>query len=273
MLVSTGGKVVEKNPLIGLPPEEVPLKEAPLVLVIAQVRFSPILSIEKKSFISSFQEAIRDKYPLLRSEQTRTVYLNDQGLASTESQVTWRFIDAEGNWRVSLSPEFIALETTAYSSRRDFLERLKTVLIALESQIKPSIVERFGMRYVDRLVGAAVKDVPKFFRPELTAIVSGELGKYVNQCLNQYLIELPDSDEQILARWGLIPPDATTYREVLEPIADPSWTLDLDISISTHRDFDVELLMEQAQRFAERLYALFRWAVTDEFLRYFGGEV
>ena len=38
------------NPLIDSPPQEVPLKNAPLVRVIAQMRFPPILSIEKKEF-------------------------------------------------------------------------------------------------------------------------------------------------------------------------------------------------------------------------------
>lgn len=52
------------NPLIDPPPPEVPLKSAPLIRVIAQVRFPPILSIEKQEFVASFQEAIRDKYPI-----------------------------------------------------------------------------------------------------------------------------------------------------------------------------------------------------------------
>ena len=64
--------MVNYNPLTAQPPEEVPLKDAPLIRVIAQVRFPPILSIEKKDFVGSFQEAIREKYPILQHEQTQT---------------------------------------------------------------------------------------------------------------------------------------------------------------------------------------------------------
>ena len=38
---------------------------------------------------------------------------------------TWRFRDRDGKWRVSLAPEFVALEATSYSSRNDFLGRLR----------------------------------------------------------------------------------------------------------------------------------------------------
>lgn len=37
------------------------------------------------------------------------------------------------------------------------------------------------------------------------------------------------------------------------------------------RPFSVDQLAESAGRFAERLYTFFRWAVTDEFLRRYGG--
>ena len=48
--------VTNLNPLTATPPIEVPLKNAPLVRAIAQVRFPPILSIEQQEFVGSFQE-------------------------------------------------------------------------------------------------------------------------------------------------------------------------------------------------------------------------
>lgn len=37
--------------------------------------------------------------------------------------------------------------------------------------------------------------------------------------------------------------------------------------------FEVKAIMDDADYFAERLYTFFRWAVTQNFLRHFGGEV
>ena len=46
-----------ENPLTGSPPPEVPLANAPLIRVIAQVRFPLIASVENRSFVAPFQEA------------------------------------------------------------------------------------------------------------------------------------------------------------------------------------------------------------------------
>ncbi|MEQ8962151.1 MAG: TIGR04255 family protein [Coleofasciculus sp. C2-GNP5-27] len=102
--------MVNTNPLIAQPPQEVPLKDAPLVRVIAQVRFPPILSIEKKEFVGSFQEAIRETYPILHLEQTQGLVLGSPDIVQTAPQLTWRFLDTTNSWRVSLAPNFVAIE-------------------------------------------------------------------------------------------------------------------------------------------------------------------
>lgn len=266
-------KVANTNPLIAKPPEEVPLKTAPLVRVIAQVRFPPILSIGERSFVGHFQEAIREKYPILQPEQTHGLIFGPQGLIPTDPQVIWRFADADNNWRVSLASDFVSLETVAYSSRSDFLERLKNVLVALDIHIKPQIVERFGLRYIDRVVSQEMKDISKLVRPEIAGILATEIGENLHQTINESLFKLPEGQEQIIARWGLLPANATIDPAAVEPIAETSWVLDLDMSLSTQRAFSVEGLVSEAHRFAERIYTFFRWAVNDDFLRRFGGEL
>ncbi|MBW4635463.1 MAG: TIGR04255 family protein [Iphinoe sp. HA4291-MV1] len=265
--------MVNINPLIAQPPKEVPLKDAPLVRVIAQVRFPPILSIEKKDFVGSFQEAIREKYPILQPEQTQGFAFGPQGVVQTAPQVTWRFVDTTNSWRVSLAPNFVALETTAYSSRSDFLEHLESVLVALNESFNPKIIERFGLRYIDRLVGQNLKDISSLVKPEIAGITAAEFKEYIHQTINECLFVIPDGGEQMIARWGLMPAGATFDPDAIEPIAESNWILDLDMSLSRNREFSVEALMSEAQRFAERIYTFFRWAVEDDFLRRFGGEL
>ena len=266
-------KVVNTNPLIAKPPKEVPLKAAPLVRVIAQVRFPPILSIQERSFVGHFQEAIREKYPILQPEQTHGLIFSPQGLMPTEPQLIWRFADADGNWRVSLASDFISLETVAYSSRSDFLQRLENVLLALDIHIKPQIVERFGLRYIDRLVNQEMQDISKLVRPEIAGILGTEVGQSLHQTINESLFNLPEGQEQIIVRWGLLPANATIDPVAVEPVAEPSWLLDIDMSLSARRPFSVEGLVSEGQRFAERIYTIFRWVVNDDFLRRFGGEL
>src|SRR3989442_3516938 len=95
-------------------PEELPLRNAPLVRVIAQVRFPVIASIDNRGFIASVQEALREAYPVLRPEMTQGFVVGFQVVNPAPSQMIWRIRDVHGHWRVSLAAHVLALETTAY---------------------------------------------------------------------------------------------------------------------------------------------------------------
>ena len=58
-----------------------------------------------------------------------------QGAPPAAPQPIWRFADVESNWRVSLAPDFAAIETTAYESRKDFLKRFEAVVHALGEHV------------------------------------------------------------------------------------------------------------------------------------------
>jgi uncharacterized protein (TIGR04255 family) len=265
--------VREQNPLLDPPPKEVPLLRAPLVRVIAQVRFPLITSIEKAEFVSGFQEEIRGTYPVLRREETRGAVIGQSGILPAQSQVVYRFSNEDGAWRVSLAPEFVAIETTSYSSRSDFLARLRVVLEALAEHISPKTVDRLGVRYIDRVVAADAADIGKLVRPEVLGVVGTPLGMHAQHSLCESLLAMPDGSAQILARWGRIPANGSVDPDAIEPMSEPSWILDLDMFHVGSREFTVTSIVEQAQAYAERIYAVFCWTVTKEFLRRFGGKV
>lgn len=259
------------DPLAAAPPAEVPLKNAPLVRVIAQLRFPTIAAIEQRSFLAAFQEAIRAEYPVLRPEMTKGVLLGPQGVAAMPEQTTWRFADVDGAWRVSLAPDFMALETTAYRSRRDFLERLKEAVEALDEHIQPKVIDRLGVRYIDRITGESAKEIARLVRPEIGGLATTALAPHVQHAISEVLLSVGEQSAMV-ARWGRLPPNATVDPAAMEPVAAPSWILDIDMFSRESTRFDPEQIMEKAAAFAERSYAFFRWAVTDEFLRRYGGE-
>jgi uncharacterized protein (TIGR04255 family) len=267
--------VFDDNPLVAVPPQEIPLSEAPLIRVIAQVRFPVILSIEGSSFVAAFQEKIRAQYPILQPEQTRNFVISSQGLESSFSMV-WRFIDKTEKWRVSLTSNFLTLETTDYLSRSDFLQRFRDILIATDIHIKPQVLERLGLRYIARLKGQEVEQLKDFVRPEVSGVLASNIANYVEQTITDSFFNLPDRRGQIHARWGCLPANSLIDPIAIEPITEPSWILDLDMfttPFANIKEFDVEVMMEDANYFAERLYTFFRWAVTEHFLCHFGGEV
>jgi len=75
---------------------------------------------------------------------------------------------------------------------------------------------------------------------------------------------------QVRTRWGSLPA-GTTIDPGIEPAREPSFILDLDMFSTAPMPFDVVQVVTEAERFAERLYTIFRWAVTDRFLARYGG--
>lgn len=268
----TPAVTANETPLTGPPPAEVPLSDASLVRVIAQVRFPLVASVEKRDFIAPFQETIRAEYPVLRPEESRSVVLGQQGAMETRANTVWRFRDASGAWRVTLASDFLALETGRYTSRDDFLDRLKRVLEALVAHVDPKVMDRLGVRFIDRVVGDNLSDLPQLVRPEVCGVLSTPLASHVRHSISEAVFVLPDNVGQVMTRWGLVPARGTVDPAAVDPIDEPSWLLDVDAFQAQTRELDVEVAVQQARGFAERIYSVFRWAVTDEFLRRYGGQ-
>ncbi len=257
------------NPLVAPFAAEVPLPAAPLVRVIAQLRFPEVLSVEQREFVAPFQAAIRSVYPVLREEQVNRLLFGSEGVTTAKPQIVWRFSDTPGHWRVSLSSTFLALETTKYVSPRDLLSRLGVLLEALQKFVEPAQVDRLGIRYVDRVEGADVEDIARLVRPEVRGTAGTPAAMNVVHSLSESVFALPD--DHLVARWGVLPPN-TSFDPGIEPSAAKSWILDLDMFSLTPMPFNVSGVIERAESFAARIYTVFRWAVTDDFLKRFGGR-
>jgi len=268
----------DPRPLTGPPPAEIPLPRAPLVRVIAQVRFPTILAIRNPDKTAGFQDAIRKTYPTLTEDRVHHVVVAPGGEPEVREVLIWRFADRERKptWRVSLGVDFMALETTAYVSRADFLDRFRNVAAGLEKTFAPSAVNRLGLRYIDRIQGEAIDRIDELVRPAALGISgsgdasSGALaGALVHMLTDAQFV----ADEGVIrARWGSLPRNATHDPDALEPIGDPSWILDLDMFAEERREFTGESLCDAAGSFAKRVYAVFRDMVTEEFLKHYGGN-
>ena len=264
---------IPATPLTAPPPPQVMLTDAPLVRVIAQVRYPLIASIEKREFIAAFQESIRKDYPVLRPELGSNLVLGPGGVMSAHSDTTWRFEEVDGPWRVSLAPGFLALETRKYTNRDDFVQRLRHILHALRENIRPDIIDRLGIRYIDRVSGENLQDLEELVRPEVIGILSTTLAGNLHQAIAEHVFTLPEGIGQVIARWCWIPAQVTVDPTVVDVLDEPSWLLDIDAFRAEAQPFDVDEMANQVRRFAETIYGVFRWAVTDEFLRRYGGEV
>jgi uncharacterized protein (TIGR04255 family) len=264
------------DPLFGEVPASVPLTDAPLVRVLAQVRFSKISKISNESYIADFQEALRSQYPHVQADTVQSVELRVSGKEiqhqAVESTV-WRFFDPERVIRISLATDFIALETAKYISREDFLERMRVILSALTTSISPPLVERVGFRYVDRLVGQGfLGELSTFIRPELLNVLQPNLAEHIEISMSEIVGKTAEG--KLIARYGLAPKGFSHDPEVAPPVDEPSWVLDVD-SFSADRASTIlepDSLCAELDKVAARAYAFFRWSITDEFMKRFRGK-
>jgi uncharacterized protein (TIGR04255 family) len=256
---------------------EIPLPAAPLELVVAQIRFNPIMSIAAESgFIGPFQEALRHDYPILRpTAETRLIIAPDGSAVPQEGQRVWRFEQKDGPWQIALATDFVAVSTRAYTSRDDFLRRVGVTLEALGRSFQPSQCERIGVRYVSHVVEPALLNVlPTLMRPEVLGIgaipaAPGEV--HLEHSLTDSLLWVDDG-VKLRSRWGLLPANAT-LDATLPPSESPRFVFDFDVYSEVARDYSPLALRDTTARFCGLQYNLFRWAVTDDFLRAYGGDI
>jgi uncharacterized protein (TIGR04255 family) len=207
----------------------------------------------------------------LRPQQAASLVIAEGGAQAVVQSTTWRFGDKTGNWFVSLAPDFVALETTSYTSRGDFFERLRMVLDALTQVTEPGLVgyDRFGVRYVNRVRKPQFDDLSRLVHSEVLGIagpLADDLGFSI--CESSFSLD----DASLRARWGVLPAGATTDPTTIDPLPEPSWILDIDMFVERQPEFDGDSVVSRGRLFAETTYKLFRWCVTDEFLRAYGGH-
>ena len=234
----------QPQPLNPTPTLEVPLPRAPLARVIAQARFPPILAIRDPDKVAVLQEALREIYPNLSQDQVHSIELTGGQTPNVRQGLIWRLSDGEkdARWRVSLGVDFVALETSSYDSRDDFLDRLRAVVSAVEHALKPASANRIGLRYIDRLVDEAVDHIGELVLPEVLGIIRPPgnphpiLGESVIHLMTEAQF-LAQDGARVQGRWGQMPANATYDPDALEPVSKPSWVLDLDMFTTDSQPF------------------------------------
>jgi uncharacterized protein (TIGR04255 family) len=190
--------------------------------------------------------------------------------ASHEPVVHWRFWDARRQWRTTLNQDFLAIETTAYESRADFMANLGEVLRAFQTIFQPKSAIRVGMRYIDQIRPPSVERIGDLLIPEILG--AGKFfGKEAQHLITQMSIDA--SPGMLLARWGKLPKGTTVDPSAMQPTEEDSWIIDLDLSETSETTFDPEAIIAKVRTYAERIYTVFRWMVTDAFLHEYGGDV
>jgi uncharacterized protein (TIGR04255 family) len=248
------------------------LPAAPLAKVLAQVRYPRPLDFNGAQSVDPIRKYLAAHYPVGRESKATQVIITPAGVSQQQTAETnWIFQDIQANWTVTIAEQFASIETNAYTSREDFTSRIIEVLQALAETIRPPVYDRLGVRYINRLEGVDIlNDIDHLVRP---AALAGLAVPHDNVQVQHTLCDsiFVDGNATIQVRWGWLPAGAGIDPTVQPPTV-PYWLLDIDSYTGHGGPFDVSALAETTQDLAERAHRFFRWVVTDEFLKRFGGK-
>ncbi|MCV9964339.1 TIGR04255 family protein [Pararhizobium sp. BT-229] len=249
---------ITMDPLTTPPPAGRNLASPPIERVIVQVTFPEILAIANPAVASAFQEKVRARYPFLRIDAM------PDGRGSTQN--LYRMGDTHGRWRLSLGTGFLALETTAYSSRTEILERLAEALMAVNETIRPGSVTRVGIRYINRGDVAQTGGLKDILRDGM----AGASGMFPTAHLSLSEAHMPCAEGGITIRYGQLPAGASPDANLLAPMPTPTWVFDIDTYTAAEGpvayDFSPKAISDVASGLASRALAAFRWSFKREFL-------
>lgn len=256
-------------PFTRTPIEEIPLVGGPLAKVLAQVRFSRTPGLVTDEGEQRLAELL-SRYPVRRAAQTIDVALGAApGEVDQKIKPVRIFADMPQDWQITVTEAAVALETTTYVSREDFCTRAREIIDAVAQVSVPPVVDRIGLRYVDRFEGSLLDRLHDYVIPPLR-VLHGSMGEGLSleHSVSDSQIVLGDN-ERLKVRSGLLPAGAV-FDPVLPPVSSPSWLLDLDVfTLQTGFPFDPQALDERLRRYADHVHSFFRWAVTETFINEF----
>jgi len=133
--------------------ERVIYRKNPLIKVICQLRFPPILKIEKE-IPSEFQEQIRNEFPNFnekRESYGESLPYEIRNFIGNQETKNYEFISEDNKWRVNLTRTFLALSTSNYNKWDEFWKKMENPLNTLIKIYNPSYYTRIGLRYIDEI--------------------------------------------------------------------------------------------------------------------------
>jgi uncharacterized protein (TIGR04255 family) len=230
--------------------------------------------MENQAYIAGFQESVRKDYPRFSSESMGLSFAIQMGVGVTQPTLRtfWRMASFDSKWVLTLTQDFLTLETTAYIHRDDFVKRWAAIIDAFQRSFTDITVVRYGLRYVNRIDDPALMDrIKELVNPAALGIISQLPGaERAEVSMSEAVFSVPEGKMRV--KWGILPANAM-HDPSIQPSTKRSWILDYDIfQESSPSPLELEAVKDVAPRFAERGYAMFRWMVEDAFLEAFGGK-
>ncbi|WP_428488290.1 TIGR04255 family protein [Rhodopila sp.] len=163
-------------------------RKAPLLQVVCQVRFPPLLRVESE-LPAAFQEKIRSVFPLFERLSTPVLPFGVppellQSLAVPGITSRYVFLTEDRCSTVGLASDSLTIDTKTYRTWEEFQTHVRLAYEALTSIYQPNFLSRVGLRYQDFLdrekIGIPNKAWSSLLRTEI-------LGELANESIERHV--------------------------------------------------------------------------------------
>jgi len=233
----------------------------PLVAVICQLRFDPILKVHDR--VPDLQDAIRSRFPGYEESEGLLLEVNE-GHPRQRTVREHRFTAKREPTAAVLGDQGVSLEYREYRSREQLLSDADLVFGALDDVFAPVSPRRLGLRCVNVLDRATLEEGlgrkltwEDLVRSSFLTIPRELEGTEALRFASEVTSDI--SPGGMTVRYGLLPRPGgagAQYR--------------LDIDRYAEEDLSVRMANSLLSRFSEDVYRLFRAAAGEALLEWMG---
>lgn len=254
------------------------LANPPLVVVICQVRISPVLKMSQ--YIPSIQEELRlNGFPRFAMREQRELTIGPE--VKLQTTPIWRFADKDNTSAIVIGSDFAALETNRYSCFEDFCKSFEMSLDVLSRIVKLGLWNRLGLRYVNAVLPRSRERLDEYLRSALLGLDPDDLG--VEHPLVQFEFRAKTSFGNLAVRLhqndagNILPPDGSGSELDLGGLpkrerGEVVTLLDIDHYSEQGGNFDAAQLIQGMWQLHEHCEGAFRYSVTQSALKNWGRE-
>lgn len=219
-------------------------------------------------YLPPIQERLRlSGYPKFETIEQEEVVIGPRPIVRRSTR--WVFIDKNGLQGIVLSPGAIVLQVTSYSKFEEFTASLLGALKIIGEAAKLALVERIGLRYVNRICPEAGESLDQYLQPGVLGLPTEKIGTSKGQLkfeqrgdtgLGKLVIRVFQNEDADL------PPGVEPLGLTLPPAeanGGMKTILDVDHFSPIQRDFEPNALMADMWKLHDFTDRAFRAAITD----------
>jgi uncharacterized protein (TIGR04255 family) len=249
---------------------------APVALVVCQVQFEPILRLGDASSVAPFQDAIRDRYPVVSRVGGIHLSLGEEGLKAQPAaeRGAWAFASPDEDWQIVLAQNALTVQARQPESYEAIRDRFLALVTNFVDLYQPGGRTRLGLRYVNRILfddATTVATWRTLVRPEVLGLAaSGDLfdDEAVRHSFGQTRVAQDES--QMIVKYGFLEPGVLTHPDVEAPTS-PYLVLDLDqFDVRRMPTLDPTSIHTELDEYHEDIHKVFRWVLTPSALQRLG---